>query len=161
VAQKKILLVSIPTDLNAEKTKTILHNMNKIIAVIMISSFMIACAQKSGNSLAENYDYTSSDQTLINLLIKNGSDPQKIHAVEFMVDCSSKPVVTDITQKAVELGFEEDAVTYSQKLQTWSVGLIIDIPLNIKNVSDYRAKLTPIVPLGVCRMVTWGASVVK
>ena len=116
---------------------------------------MISCAQQSDRPMAENYDYTRSDQSLINLLIKNGSNPQKIHAVEFMVDCTSKSVVTGIAKKATELGFAEDTVTYSQKLKMWSASLIIDMP------SNFRDKLTAIVPLKGCKMETWGASVVK
>ncbi|MBU2918322.1 ribonuclease E inhibitor RraB [Psychrosphaera sp. F3M07] len=132
--------------------------MYKILMISLCSLLIFGCTTKNKQS---EFDYQTSDQGLINLLVQQGSNPAKIHYISFFIDCKSQQVVTDISQKGVLLGFEDDYINFSDKDQLWSTSLNMSMPLTLNEVTTYRNKLMPIIPAGACKHVGWGSAVVK
>jgi len=104
-------------------------------------------------------DFSEADGGLIAALVSRGSDVNKEHLVSFMIDCSSKQQVSNIISGAVQLGFEDDYISYSEKRKVWSTSLIKSLKLNLEQISINRAKLTPLMPASGCNSIGWGASV--
>jgi len=104
-------------------------------------------------------DYSEADSGLIAALVSRGSDVNKEHLVSFIIDCSSEQQVSNIVSGAVQVGFEDDYISYSEKRKIWSTSLIKPLKLNLEQISINRAKLTPLMPVSGCKPIGWGASV--
>jgi regulator of RNase E activity RraB len=104
-------------------------------------------------------DYSDNDSDLISALVNRGSDVNKEHLVSFIIDCSSKKQVSDIVSGAVQIGFEDDYISYSEKRKVWSTSLIKSLKLNLEQITTNRAQLTLLMPSNGCNPIGWGASV--
>jgi len=131
----------------------------KIILSILTLLFLMGCTAKKIQSVPLLFNYSDTDQSLIELLIEQGSDANKVHRVSFLVDCKTEKQVADIISKAKIVGFDDDYISYSEQSKYWSSSLSAAIKLNLNEISAFRAKLMPLIPSDSCGAVGWGASV--
>lgn len=134
--------------------------MRKLL-ILLFPSLILGCAGNNQKAISSSFNYMKGDDGLINLLVQNGSNPNKVHSIDFIIECKSEQVVSDIVSEATQLGFEEDYINYSDKNGYWSTTLTTEVKLNLVDVSAQRNKLMPFIPNTSCKKVSWGASVVK
>jgi hypothetical protein len=128
-----------------------------LLTLVLISFW--GCATKEIIHESSLLNYPEVDQSLIELLVQQGSNANKVHWVSFMVDCKTEQQVAEIILKAKIVGFEDDYISYSKESKLWSSSLSVPIKLNLSEVSKYRGKLMPLIPSNSCGTVGWGASV--
>ncbi|TWX45635.1 ribonuclease E inhibitor RraB [Colwellia hornerae] len=133
----------------------------RIILFTIVLLSVSGCATKKVEPEKQLFNYAESDQSLIELLIKQGSNANKKHWVSFMVDCETEEQVSVIISKAKLVGFDDDYISYSEKRKLWSSSLSAPMKLNLVEVSANRAKLMPLIPIKSCSGVGWGAAVEK
>ncbi|MEP7704814.1 ribonuclease E inhibitor RraB [Paraglaciecola sp. 25GB23A] len=133
----------------------------RILLFILALLLVMSCATKQVETESSLFSYIENDQSLIELLIQQGSNANKQHWVSFMVDCKTEAQVVEIIEKAKVVGFEDGYISYSAKRKLWSSSLSAPMKLNLIEISAYRAKLMPLIPTNTCDGVGWGASVVK
>jgi hypothetical protein len=125
-----------------------------------VTKFIILlCVFLAGGCATKVDDFSKLDQDLITLLVKKGANINKEHLVSFLIDCSTKQQVSHIMTDAMQYGFEDDYLSYSNKRQVWSTSLTKYIKLDLSEITVNRAKLTPLMPSKGCQPIFWGASV--
>jgi hypothetical protein len=132
----------------------------RILLFTLVLLSVWGCATKKVEPEKQLFNYAESDQRLIELLIKQGSNPRKEHWVSFMVDCKTEKQVSEVISKAKLVGFDDDYISYSEKRKLWSSSLSAPMKLNLVEISTSRAKLMPLIPIKSCG-VGWGANVEK
>ncbi|NQZ23659.1 MAG: ribonuclease E inhibitor RraB [Colwellia sp.] len=135
--------------------------MRRILLFTLVLLSVWSCATKKVDPEKQLFNYAKSDQSLIELLIKQGSNANKEHWVSFMVDCKTEKQVSEIISKAKLVGFDDDYISYSDKRKLWSSSLSAPMKLNLVEISASRAKLMPLISIKSCGGVGWGASVEK
>ncbi len=135
--------------------------MKNLLFIALLSAVLVGCLSNKHQAQQKAFDYSKSDASLINTLIQQGSNSNKLHLVDFFIECKSKQVVEGIVSKAKPLGFEEGYIDYSEKNKLWSTSLTSEVPLNINALTKQRNKLLPLIPHNECMRVGWGASVVE
>ena len=134
--------------------------MRRIILFTLVLLSVWGCATKKVKPEPPLFNYAANDQSLIELLVKQGSNANKHHWVSFIVDCETEKQVSEIISKAKLIGFDDDYISYSEKRKLWSSSLSVQMKLNIIEISASRAKLMPLIPTKTCGGVGWGATVV-
>jgi len=134
---------------------------SRILLFTLVLLSVWGCATKKVEPEKQLFNYEISDQSLIELLIKQGSNANKEHWVSFMVDCETEEQVSEIISKAKLAGFEDDYISYSEKRKVWSSSLSAPLKLDLVEISVSRAKLMPLIPIKSCGAVGWGATVEK
>jgi hypothetical protein len=132
----------------------------RILLFTLVLLSVLGCATKKIEPEKKLFNYTESDQRLIELLIKQGSNPKKVHWVSFIVDCKTEKQVSEVISKAKLVGFDDDYISYSENRKLWSSSLSAPMKLNLVEISTSRAKLMPLIQIKSCG-VGWGANVEK
>ena len=135
--------------------------MRKVLIFSLLLLLILSCSTKKIKVEPQLFNYTKSDQGLIDLLVTQGSNTNKEHWVSFMVDCKTEDQLSEIISKAKLVGFEDDYISYSEENKLWSSPLSVSIKLNLGEITKYRTLLMPLIPDEVCNGVGWGAGVVK
>lgn len=133
----------------------------KILVFSILPLLILSCTTTNKSVESPAFDYAKSDQGLIDLLIRQGSNPNKEHWVSFIIDCRTEEQVSKIISKAKLVGFEDDYISFSKENKHWSSSLSASMKLSLSDISGYRDKLMPLIPANLCKKVGWGASVVK
>lgn len=133
--------------------------MKKTLLFTFVLILIWGCSTKNQKSDSQLFNYIKDDQSLVELLIEQGSNANKEHWVSFMVDCKTEKLVTEIISNAKLVGFDDDYISYSDKTKLWSSSLSVLMKLNIAEVTFHRNKLMPLIPEQLCQRVGWGASV--
>ncbi len=135
--------------------------MRRILLFTLMLLSVCGCATNKAEPAKQLFNYAETDQNLIKLLIKKGSNPKKEHWVSFMLDCKTEKQVSEVISKAKLVGFDDDYISYSENRKVWSSSLSAPMKLNLVEVSSSRAKLMPLIPIKGCDPVGWGATVEK
>lgn len=124
------------------------------VIVLFVVVFVFGCT-------SNNYDYDKADQRMIALLVAKGSDTSKAHDISFFVDCRTKELVDGVIRAGVNLGLEDEYVSFSKKRNSWGGAFVVTSKLNAAEISEHRNKILPLMPERGCAPLGRGAGVVK
>ena len=99
------------------------------------------------------------DQNLIDLMVKNGTDVEKIHYVSFIIDCNSESLIKEFASEANKLDYEEGYISFSERIRLWTTSYAKEMKLNTAELAKHREPLTKLLPKQGCKPITWGSSV--
>ena len=132
-----------------------MRKLSVLFSLLLIGS----CEAGNDSATTQEFDYSKTDSELISTMVKMGSDVSKEHQITYLIYCSTEQQVKKILAGAIQQGFEDDYVSYSDKDKMWSTSLIKNLKLNLNEISSNRAMLTPLIPPNGCKPIRWGSIV--
>ena len=129
----------------------------KIIFKIFTTSIALLCLSHVASSQQKRE--LETDLKLIDLMVHNGTDVNKIHYVSYIIDCETEALLKDIILKSNELDYEQGYISFSESTNLWSTSFAKEMKLNIEEISNHKAPLTALLPKVGCKTISWGSTV--
>lgn len=101
----------------------------------------------------------AADQSLIDHMVRVGTNPDKTHYVSYIIDCQSESLINEFIAKAEKLGYEDGYASFSESTELWSTSYSQEMKLNVSELAKHRAPLTKLLPPKGCEPISWGATV--